>query len=1160
MKKITFMLFAFLSTLIGFAQTETLTGWSFPTDDGTPLVIEAECGSGNLYADGTNGSSDWTGGVDFFGGHTPAEANQVCGSTTNTQAYSLLNGASGANNGKHLVFKFSTADYEDIVLTYSTRGTANGFDTHTWAYSTDGVAFTDVSTITGTNNTTFSTQTVDFSSNTAINNQSDVYIRLTLSGAGTQNSQNNRLDNIKFVGTEVEAGPPSVGCEIAVTISWEEYADVTNWRLLDVNGDVAIQGGGDWDDEFYDYDSSSTKTHIVANPPYSLEITIDDWMEYCDNNIDYSVTVGGVQDISGTVFVVCDDVITQTFTIGDCPDCSAPANLSASDLTFTSAELSWTGDASLFDIEWGLEGFTQGSGTEVNNISANTHPLTGLTAETSYDFYVRQNCGIDGLSTWAGPYTFYTGYCEVSTTNTTDYISEFSTSGATQNVTYTATSQPAGSYANETAQVIQQAQGLPINFTSTFVGGPNGIKIWVDVNNDFIFDEATEVVFYEASASLTKNGVVTVPINLPVGDYRVRVRGQYGSSANPLACGNISWGSTIDFTLQVTAAPSCLPPSDLSATTTSNSATLSWISTGTLFDIEYGATGFTQGTGTPINEVTNPYTLNGLNIGSYDYYVRQNCGNGDESIWIGPYNFTVGAYQAGDIPTQSGTSAGITVNSTDYCTPEPTLTIDVPAGMQIASLQVQYSMTAHNGAWMSEQRSFIYSPTLNTGEATMTSGTGTAGTLEYNRSVDFANGATGSVDFVLRAWRTWSTFGEEGCSVYNNYVNNGTWVIIPTFEPFVDPCADITAPVGDAIQTLDLGDTLADLDVTGTDLTWYSDATLTTEVAETFVFDQVGEFTYYVTQTVGDCTSDALAITVTVVDPCDNLVVPVFSPVNPICQGGFLLALPTTSTNGITGTWSPALNNMETTTYEFTPNPGECATTASLTIIVIPNVVPIFNSIPDICEGDFLEELPAVSMNGITGTWLPALDNTQTTTYIFIPSEGQCASTVSMTIIVNETPDAPIADSPQSITTEQTIADILVDGDNLTWYSDSDLTTVVDETFVLTEGSYTFWVTQTVGDCTSEATEIQVEVTLSTNTFDNASFRAYPNPVKDFFTISYNKEITNISVVNILGQTVMEKAVNTTDTQIDMTSLPTGNYFVKVTTEGAVKTVKVIKQ
>src|SRR5690554_2647564 len=112
----------------------------------------------------------------------------------------------------------------------------------------------------------------------------------------------------------------------------------------------------------------------------------------------------------------------------------------------------------------------------------------------------------------------------------------------------------------------------------------------------------------------------------------------------------------------------------------------------------------------------------------------------------------------------------------------------------------------------------------------------------------------------------------------------------------------------------------------------------------------------------------------------------------------------------------------------------------------------------------------------------------------------------------------------------------------------------------LFRSTHTFWVTQTIGDCTSEATQVEVEVTLSTNGFDLASFRAYPNPVKDFFTVSYNKEITNVTVINMLGQTLMTKSVNATDTQIDMTSLPTGNYFVKVTTEGAVKTVKVIKQ
>ena len=62
---------------------------------------------------------------------------------------------------------------------------------------------------------------------------------------------------------------------------------------------------------------------------------------------------------------------------------------------------------------------------------------------------------------------------------------------------------------------------------------------------------------------------------------------------------------------------------------------------------------------------------------------------------------------------------------------------------------------------------------------------------------------------------------------------------------------------------------------------------------------------------------------------------PTFTPVATICTGSPLSALPTTSNNGITGTWSPALNNTATTTvYTFTPTAGQCATTTTLTITV----------------------------------------------------------------------------------------------------------------------------------------------------------------------------------------------------------------------------------
>ncbi|TBX64800.1 hypothetical protein EZL74_12685, partial [Flavobacterium silvisoli] len=50
--------------------------------------------------------------------------------------------------------------------------------------------------------------------------------------------------------------------------------------------------------------------------------------------------------------------------------------------------------------------------------------------------------------------------------------------------------------------------------------------------------------------------------------------------------------------------------------------------------------------------------------------------------------------------------------------------------------------------------------------------------------------------------------------------------------------------------------------------------------------------------------------------------------------------MPTTSNNGITGTWSPAIDNTATTTYTFLPNAGECANTTTLQIQVVPQIVP----------------------------------------------------------------------------------------------------------------------------------------------------------------------------------------------------------------------------
>lgn len=196
-------LFMVLCSVWGWGQV-TIAGWTFPGSSGAaPLVITANCGTGTIYADGTNGSSVWlsnTSNYQFFAGYATAVANQTCGEAAATQA---LSPTGSSNNGKAIVFKLSTLGFEDLKLTYDTRSSGgSGFTTQTWAYSIDGINFTNVSTITGypTSFNANSSQVVDFNSIPASDDQPNLYVRIILSGA-TAASGNNRIDNIKFLGT-----------------------------------------------------------------------------------------------------------------------------------------------------------------------------------------------------------------------------------------------------------------------------------------------------------------------------------------------------------------------------------------------------------------------------------------------------------------------------------------------------------------------------------------------------------------------------------------------------------------------------------------------------------------------------------------------------------------------------------------------------------------------------------------------------------------------------------------------------------------------------------------------------------------------------------------------------------------------------------------------
>jgi gliding motility-associated-like protein len=154
--------------------------------------------------------------------------------------------------------------------------------------------------------------------------------------------------------------------------------------------------------------------------------------------------------------------------------------------------------------------------------------------------------------------------------------------------------------------------------------------------------------------------------------------------------------------------------------------------------------------------------------------------------------------------------------------------------------------------------------------------------------------------------------------------------------------------------------------------------------------------TYTFTPTSSGCWQQT-TLTVVVVPP----LVPEFTQPAAICAGSPINPLPLVSENGLVGTWTPAFDNLATTTYTFVPQDESCTARVSLTIIVNPIQLPVFNQVVPMCEGSLFAQLPAVSINGIAGTWSPSVNNMVTTTYTFTPQSGLCASSVSMTVVVN---------------------------------------------------------------------------------------------------------------------------------------------------------------
>ena len=195
-------------------QTTTNGGTAVAAAPATPKLFVANFGTGTLYLNGTNGSSDFfepaTGTtsteINGFGGTTLNATGSMSTVTTGMAALAVVGGAASVPagtfgaNGKAMVFKFSMSGLSNLSVSYAVQRTASGFTTQQWDYSTDGTTWSSAATITGIG-ASFAGGTTNVASTlgvaSGLNNAANAYMRVTFTGA-TSSTGNNRMDNFQF--------------------------------------------------------------------------------------------------------------------------------------------------------------------------------------------------------------------------------------------------------------------------------------------------------------------------------------------------------------------------------------------------------------------------------------------------------------------------------------------------------------------------------------------------------------------------------------------------------------------------------------------------------------------------------------------------------------------------------------------------------------------------------------------------------------------------------------------------------------------------------------------------------------------------------------------------------------------------------------------------
>ncbi|MBL7909894.1 MAG: T9SS type A sorting domain-containing protein [Bacteroidia bacterium] len=273
-----------------------------------------------------------------------------------------------------------------------------------------------------------------------------------------------------------------------------------------------------------------------------------------------------------------------------------------------------------------------------------------------------------------------------------------------------------------------------------------------------------------------------------------------------------------------------------------------------------------------------------------------------------------------------------------------------------------------------------------------------------------------------------------------------------------------------------------------------------------------------------------------------------------ICPGGSFTISPSGANTYTYLPVGPIVSPIITSSYSITGTSvfGCVTNTAVVSVITVTNnlAVSITGSIT-ICEGETANLIAngastytwSTGANAATITPTPSVN----TTYSVIGASGTCSNTASVSVIVNPNPTVTAISNLSLICIGQSVNLSANGASTYSWSTGSTnqiitVSPTVTSTYTVvgsfsgTGCSNSAIITQSVDACTS----------INKNFTQNAEIKVYPNPVNNKLTIVTNSIEKQIIIYNSLGEISFMIEINNERTEVDLTSIPNGIYFIKI--------------